>query len=510
MDSNLGSTEMLQEKWAPVLNHTDMAPITDPYKKSVTAVILENQEKALREERGMLNETPANAAGGGLGLAAGNSNANMQGFDPILISLVRRALPNLMAYDVCGVQPMTGPTGLIFAMRAKYSSQSGTEALFNEAQNFAGAGASGAHTKIGQVVKGTVADGALIEQGILGGATQDPLAGFAGFTRTAAEALTNTGENTFPEMAFSIERTAVEAKTRALKAEYTTELAQDLKAVHGLDAESELANILSSEILAEINREVMRTIYRNAKLGAQQLDLFGRQAGTSTAGITSGVCGAPSPITTGATIGVGGIYDIARDADGRWSAERFRGLMFQIERECNKIAKDTRRGKGNFIICSSDVASALAMGGFLNISPAINQSLNVDDTGNTFAGTLNGKIKVYIDPYAGPGTAHTAATDAGRDFVCVGYKGTSAYDAGLFYCPYVPLQMVRAVGENTFQPKIGFKTRYGLVNNPFVSVNTGSSDPNGGINLRRNQYYRIFRVDNLHGIGQTSNGSVVV
>ena len=502
MDSNLGSTEMLQEKWAPVLNHADMAPITDPYKKSVTAVILENQEKALREERGMINETPANAAGGGLGLAAANSNANMQGFDPILISLVRRALPNLMAYDVCGVQPMTGPTGLIFAMRAKYDTQAGTEALFNEAQNFAGAGASGAHSDLGQVVKGNFIGEV--------GATGDPLAGFAGFTRTQAEALTNTGENTFPQMAFSIERTAVEAKTRALKAEYTTELAQDLKAVHGLDAESELANILSSEILAEINREVMRTIYRNAKLGAQQLDLFGRQTASANAGVSGAGASANNPLVSGGTLGVGGVYDIARDADGRWSAERFRGLMFQIERECNKIAKDTRRGKGNFIICSSDVASALAMGGFLNISPALNQSLNVDDTGNTFAGTLNGKIKVYIDPYAGPGTAHTAATDAGRDFVCVGYKGSSAYDAGLFYCPYVPLQMVRAVGENTFQPKIGFKTRYGLVNNPFVTTNTGNADPNTGGNLRRNQYYRIFRVDNLHGIGQTTSGSVVV
>ena len=505
MDSNLGSTEMLQEKWAPVLNHADMAPIEDPYKKSVTAVILENQEKALREERGLLNETPANAAGGGLGLAAANSNANMQGYDPILISLVRRAMPNLMAYDVCGVQPMTGPTGLIFAMRAKYDSQSGTEALFNEAQNVAGSGASGAHSNIGQVVKGNYA-GAGGEVG----STGDPLAGFAGFTRSTAEALTNSGANAFPQMAFSIERTAVEAKTRALKAEYTTELAQDLKAVHGLDAESELANILSSEILAEINREVMRTIYRNAKLGAQQLDLFGRRTAASNAGVSGSGATATNPLVSGGTLGVGGVYDIARDADGRWSAERFRGLMFQIERECNKIAKDTRRGKGNFIICSSDIASALAMGGFLNISPAINQSLNVDDTGNTFAGTLNGKIKVYIDPYAGPGTAHTAATDAGRDFVCVGYKGSSAYDAGLFYCPYVPLQMVRAVGENTFQPKIGFKTRYGLVNNPFVSVNTGSGDPNSGGNLRRNQYYRIFRVDNLHGIGQTSNGAVVV
>jgi hypothetical protein len=310
-------------------------------------------------------------------------------------------------------------------------------------------------------------------------------------------------------MAFSIERTAVEAKSRALKAEYTTELAQDLKAVHGLDAESELANILSSEILAEINREVMRTIYRSAKLGAQQIDLTSRAISGTTAARTDGVTGGTGANVHGGGLdpqssqsmgrGLGGVYDLNTDSDGRWSAERFRGLMFQIERECNQIAKDTRRGKGNFIICSSDVASALAMGGFLNISPALNNSLEVDDTGNTFAGLLNGKIKVYIDPYQGPGVAHTSAADAGRNFVCVGYKGTSAYDAGLFYCPYVPLQMVRAVGEETFQPKIGFKTRYGLVNNPFVTVNTSNADPTNVANFRQNQYYRIFRVDNLHG-----------
>ena len=482
MDSNLGSTEMLQEKWAPVLEHADMAPITDNYRKSVTAIILENQEQALREERGMLNESP-NIVGGGMSPVIGGEGS-VAGFDPILISLVRRSMPNLMAYDVCGVQPMTGPTGLIFAMRARYDKQAGTEALFNEALNAAG-GSTAAFSNVGDVVKSSFYTGTQ-------GDTLDPLEGMDPFSTATAEALTS---GTFPEMAFSIERTAVEAKTRALKAEYTTELAQDLKAVHGLDAEAELANILSSEILAEINREVMRTIYRGAKLGAQQLDLSGRAAGV--AGVSQGLS-VDGPLG-GASIGVGGVYDLNTDSDGRWSAERFRGLMFQIERECNQIAKDTRRGKGNFIICSSDVASALAMGGFLNISPAINQSLNVDDTGNTFAGTLNGKIKVYIDPYAGPGTAHTAATDAGRDFVCVGYKGSSAYDAGLFYCPYVPLQMVRAVGENTFQPKIGFKTRYGLVNNPFVSSKTGVSDPTNGGSLRQNQYYRIFRVDNLHG-----------
>jgi hypothetical protein len=397
-----------------------------------------------------------------------------------------------MAYDVCGVQPMTGPTGLIFAMRAKYTSQGGTEALYNEAINHGGTGGSpSSFTRVGDVVGGNYFDA-----GAGHGSTQDPLEDLVSMTTNEAETLGSAG---FKEMAFSIERTAVEAKSRALKAEYTTELAQDLKAVHGLDAESELANILSTEILSEINREVMRLIYRNAKLGAQQLDLKGRDAGEK--GVSAGTRGVTSPLDSGATIGVGGVYDLASDSDGRWSAERFRGLMFQIERECNKIAKDTRRGKGNFIICSSDVASALAMSGFLNISPALATTLNVDDTGNTFAGTLNGKIKVYIDPYAGPGTAKRSGDDAGRDFVCVGYKGSSPYDAGLFYCPYVPLQMVRAVGEETFQPKIGFKTRYGMVNNPFVSTNTGASDPHGGANLRSNQYYRIFRVDNLHGNG---------
>ena len=487
MDSNLGSTEMLQEKWAPVLNHADMAPITDNYRKSVTAIILENQEKALREERGALNES-GTVVGGGMSPVVGGEGS-VAGFDPILISLVRRSMPNLMAYDVCGVQPMTGPTGLIFAMRARYDKQAGTEALFNEALNAAG-GVTTAFANIGDLV----GSNSEVEQA-------NPIAGLDPFATSAAEALTS---GSFPEMAFSIERTAVEAKTRALKAEYTTELAQDLKAVHGLDAEAELANILSSEILAEINREVMRTIYRGAKLGAQQIDLTARAVGTTSdhGAIAGGVSGGTGADAFGNAFGrgIGGVYDIQTDSDGRWSAERFRGLMFQIERECNTIAKDTRRGKGNFIICSSDVASALAMGGFLNISPALNQSLNVDDTGNTFAGTLNGKIKVYIDPYAGPGTAHTAAADAGRNFVCVGYKGTSAYDAGLFYCPYVPLQMVRAVGENNFQPKIGFKTRYGLVNNPFVS-SEGNQDPTNSAAFRKNQYYRIFRVDNLHGNG---------
>ena len=498
---NLGSTEMLQEKWAPVLNHADLPAIDDAYKKNVTAVVLENQEKAIREQAGIYESegTHANAAGPGLGLAVANSNANMQGFDPILISLVRRAMPNLMAYDVCGVQPMTGPTGLIFAMRAKFDEQGGAEALFNEARNASGAntgeGGTADFSRVGDAVGGNFA-----------GFTADPIDGLDPFSRTEAEGLDHVN---FPQMAFSIERTAVEAKTRALKAEYTTELAQDLKAVHGLDAESELANILSTEILAEINREVMRTIYKGAKLGAQQIDLFGRAVGGLT-GVSAGATAADA-FGNAAGRGVGGVYDLARDSDGRWSAERYRGLMFQIEREANVIAKDTRRGKGNFIICSSDIASALAMSGFLNISPALATNLNVDDTGNTFAGTLNGKIRVYIDPYFGPGVNRTPTTDVGRDFVCVGYKGTSPYDAGLFYCPYVPLQMVRAVGEQTFQPKIGFKTRYGLVNNPFVSINNvgGASDPTAGSAFRKNQYYRIFRVDNLHGIGNAGLSSTI-
>jgi hypothetical protein len=475
--SNNTTADVLAEKWAPVLEHTDLPAIEDNYKKNVTAILLENQEKALLE-------SPSNAAGDGLGLATANANSNMQGYDPILISLVRRAMPNLMAYDVCGVQPMSGPTGLIFAMKSKYKTQGGTEALFDEAHNFAGS--SGDLTAAG-VFDDAVGPGARTGDPLMGGytagtdGTADPYRDNGGLTRTMAEDL--GGTKAFNQMAFSIERTAVEAKTKALKAEYTTELAQDLKAVHGLDAETELANILSTEILAEINREVIRNIYVGAKLGAQHTDLFHKgNGGGLTAGITAGN-GAYSAASQG------GVYNLTKDSDGRWSAERFRGLLFQIEREANIIAKETRRGKGNFIICSADVASALAMSGFLNISPAVNTNLNVDDTGNTFAGVLNGKMKVYIDPYSGPGITATA-----KDYVCVGYKGTSAYDAGMFYCPYVPLQMVRAVGENTFQPKIGFKTRYGMVNNPFVST----SDPSA--TSRANQYYRIFRVDELHGV----------
>ena len=474
-DPELAAAEQLQEKWAPVLEHTDMPKIENNYKKRVTAILLENQEKAINEA--------ANAVGGGLGLAANNGNANMQGYDPILISLVRRAMPNLIAYDVCGVQPMNGPTGLIFAMKAKYSTQGGTEALYNEADTgFSGvtlAGtAHGGNSSADQLGGGDP----LLDQGYPDGTTQGAQYNvFPGMSTTEAENLAN---GAFQEMAFSIERTAVTAKSRALKAEYTTELAQDLKAVHGLDAETELANILSNEILGEINREIVRTIYINAKLGAQSSDLYHK-----TSGQTSGFSG---DTAGGAMAGNGGIYDLSQDSDGRWSAERWRGLMFQIERECNTIAKETRRGKGNVVMCSADVASALAMGGFLQLSGGEQSIGDVDDTGNSFVGTIGGgKIKVFIDPYSGPGISTGA-----KDFVCVGYRGTSPYDAGMFYCPYVPLQMVRAVGESTFQPKIGFKTRYGMVNNPFVA----DSNPHSAGAIRNNQYYRIFRVDNLHGM----------
>jgi hypothetical protein len=416
-------SEQIESKWAPVLEHADLSPITDPYKKAVTAVVLENQERALREEQGIMEATHANQTG-----------SSVDNYDPILISLVRRALPNLMAYDVAGVQPMTGPTGLIFAMKSHYTSQTGAEALFNEADtDFSGAGAhAGSNPVDGTYTTGTPVSTATAE-------------GFGDST-------------TLNEMAFSIEKTTVTAKSRALKAEYTVELAQDLKAIHGLDAESELSNILSQEILAEINREVIRTIYKVAKPGA---------ASTATPGT----------------------FDLDVDSNGRWSVERFKGLLFNIERDANVIAQDTRRGKGNFIICSSDVASALAMAGVLDYTPALSTNLNVDDTGNTFAGVLNGRYKVYIDPYS-------ANTGAASQFYVAGYKGTSAYDAGLFYCPYVPLQMVRAIDPSTFQPKIGFKTRYGMIANPYVTQSDGSTDGDT-FTASRNQYYRKVKVSNL-------------
>jgi hypothetical protein len=443
--------DRLVEKWSPVLNEESAGGISDAHKKSVTAVVLENTEKALQEQ-GIL-ETAANSNAGVTGASQGVTGAN---WNPILISLVRRAMPNMMAYDVAGVQPMTGPTGLIFAMKSRYKTSkagvaNGDEALFNEAAvGYSGDSATtGNNSSSGLAgVTDANADSTIVDDADSAGVHPhlgDP------YTTAEAEALGSTGE-AFAEMGFTIEKATVTAKSRALKAEYTLELAQDLKAIHGLDAETELANILSTEILAEINREVIRTINSQAKIGARQ-----------------------GNITTK------GIFDLSSDADGRWSAEKFKGLGVHLDREANVIAKETRRGKGNFIICSSDVASALAASGMLDYSPALSTNLNVDDTGNTFAGVLNGRIKVYIDPYA------TA------DYINVGYKGTNPYDAGVFYCPYVPLTMVRAVGENDFQPRIGFKTRYGMASNPFV----GATPQDGLATARTNQYYRIFRVDNI-------------
>jgi len=443
-------SEENQAKWDSVINHPDLPAIKDPYRKAVTAVILENQLTEMRKEAGILNETgsPTNFTGTG-GFGGGAAAAGpVAGFDPILISLVRRSLPNLIAYDICGVQPMTGPTGLIFAMRTKYAGQSGTEAFYNEANtNFTGA--NGVITAGSMTISGNTMDYLFTGNAAPGQA----------MTTGSAEALGDGAVgNTFQEMAFSIEKVTVTAKTRALKAEYSMELAQDLKAVHGLDAETELANILSAEILAEINREVIRTVYMVAKPGAQ--------AGTTSAGT----------------------FNLDTDSNGRWMVEKIKGLAFQIEREANQIAKLTRRGKGNVMICSSDVASALAMAGLLDYQSALQGqvSLTVDDTGNTFAGTIFGRIKVYIDPYA-----QTASTS---EFAVVGYKGSNAYDAGIFYCPYVPLQMVRAVDTGTFQPKIGFKTRYGMVANPFAE---GTSQGLGAMTVRANNYYRAFRIANL-------------
>jgi hypothetical protein len=443
-------SENLQNKWDGVLNHPDLPAIADPYRKAVTAVILENQATEMIKESGMLQETgsPTNFAGTG-GFGGGAAAAGpVAGFDPILISLVRRSLPNLIAYDVCGVQPMTGPTGLIFAMRTKYASQGGGEAFYNEA-NTAFSGANGAIVASSMTIAGNTTDYLFTGNAAPTGA----------MTTGSAEALGDgAAGNTFQEMAFSIEKVTVTARTRALKAEYSMELAQDLKAVHGLDAETELANILSAEILAEINREVIRTIYKVAKPGCQ--------AGTTTRGA----------------------FNLDTDSNGRWMVEKIKGLAFQIEREANQIAKTTRRGKGNIVICSSDVASALAMSGILDYNSALAGQVNltVDDTGNTFAGTIFGRIKVYIDPYFPTGST--------SEFAVVGYKGTNAYDAGMFYCPYVPLQMVRAVDTGTFQPKIGFKTRYGLVANPFAE---GTDQGLGRLDSQSNNYYRGFRIANL-------------
>jgi Major capsid protein Gp23 len=434
--------QQLMEKWAPVLNHESVSPIKDNYRKEVTAVLLENQERALKEEKQALFETPVNAGGDGIALGGAGTNAQMAGFDPVLISLVRRSAPQMIAYDICGVQPMTQPTGLIFAMKAKYSAQNGTEALFNEADTlFSGTGDRDSGTSGYQGQRGNNPYDTNYDVG-------------TGMTTAAAEA------GAFNEMAFSIEKTSVTAKSRQLKAEYTIELAQDLKSVHGLDAEGELSNILSTEILAEINREVVRTVYRAAKVGAQQ--------GTATAGT----------------------FDLDVDSNGRWSVEKFKGLMFQIEREANAIAQSTRRGKGNFIICSADVASALAMAGVLDYTPALaGNNLNVDESSVTFAGVLNGRFKVYVDPY----TVANSAAGTATQFFTMGYKGSSAFDAGLFYCPYVPLQLVRAVDPTTFQPKIGFKTRYGMVANPFTTLDAGAD----GLGANNNYYYRKVKVTNL-------------
>jgi len=443
--NNVVSYDQLVEKWAPVLNEESAGAIKDNHRRAVTAAILENQEIALREEQGLNeNNTTTSATG------AGTANWN-----PVLIALVRRAMPNLMAYDMCGVQPMSGPTGLIFAMKSQYQTtkagvSAGSEALFNEAAvGFSGDSATTANGADPSGLAGLAdgnADSSIDNERSTGPYSGDP------YTTPEAEALGSAAGEAFAEMGFTIEKATVTAKSRALKAEYTLELAQDLKAIHGLDAETELANILSTEIMAEINREVIRTVNSQAKTGAS----------TSNTAIN-------------------GIFDLSTDADGRWSVEKFKGLIVQIEREANIIAKQTRRGKGNFIICSSDVASALSASGMLDYAPAMSTSLNVDDTGNTFAGILNGRTRVYIDPYA------TA------DYITVGYKGTNPYDAGLFYCPYVPLTMVRAVGEDTFQPKIGFKTRYGMVSNPFV----GATAADGLAAAKSNQYFRIFRVDNI-------------
>ncbi len=427
--------QQLIEKWAPVLNHEGAPKIADNYRKEVTAVLLENQEREMRKQQEALFEAaPTNAVG------SYGDTGGMAKFDPVLISLVRRAMPQLIAYDIAGVQPMTQPTGLIFAMKSRYGSMGGNEALFNEADtDFSG---TGTHS--------TTLDGDTLASQTNG----------TGLATSAAERLGQggSGDGSFGQMAFSIEKASVTAKTRALKAEYSIELAQDMKSVHGLDAEGELSNILSAEILTEINREVVRTVYRTAKVGAQ--------VGTATAGT----------------------FDLDVDSNGRWSVEKFKGLLFQIEREANAVGQLTRRGRGNFIITSADVASALAMAGVLDYAPALNTSLNVDDTSTTFAGVLNGKYKVYVDPYA--------ANISANQYFVVGYKGTSAFDAGLFYCPYVPLQMVRAVDPNSFQPKIGFKTRYGLVANPFVNLDDGT-DGQDNLTSDANYYYRKVKVTNL-------------
>ena len=466
-------SEQLQEKWAPLLNYEGLDPIKDNHRRAVTAVLLENQEKFLKEQSsfeqgGMLTEQPTNAVGSNGFQGDATAAGPVAGFDPVLISLIRRSMPNLVAYDLAGVQPMSGPTGLIFAMRSRYTNQSGTEAFYDEADTtFSGQdagsdlsnGFADAAAGIGSTIQAGSNPAALNP---VGSASSAGYTVGGGMRKDDSESLDGTGSDAFNQMAFSIEKVTVTAKSRALKAEYSLELAQDLKAIHGLNAEAELANILSTEILAEINREVIRTIYKVAEQGAV--------ANTANAGI----------------------FDLDIDSNGRWSVEKFKGLLFQIERDANAIAQRTRRGKGNIIMCSADVASALTMAGVLDYTPALNANLNVDDTGNTFAGVLQGKYRVYIDPYSANLTSGNAAN--GNQYYVVGYKGTSPYDAGIFYCPYVPLQMVRAVGENSFQPKIGFKTRYGLVANPFAE---GTNQGLGALKVNQNRYYRRVAVKNL-------------
>ena len=460
------STQHLQEKWAPVLGHQDLPEIKDSYRRAVTAQLLENQEAFLREQSamgqstGLLSEEPTMHAGNGGFTNSADANGPVAGFDPVMIGLIRRAMPNLMAYDICGVQPMTGPTGLIFAMRSTYDGpDSGAEALFNEPDvtHSAGAGAPGSHAVSGNPGLLNDATGGTYDTDP--GNSYEPSSLPLGLDTETQEKLGESGSE-FRQMGFSIEKTVVAARGRALKAQYSLELAQDLRAVHGLDAEAELANILSSEILAEINREVVRTIYRTAESGAAN------------------------------NVANQGVFDLDVDSNGRWSVEKFKGLLFQIERDCNAIAQRTRRGKGNLIICSADVASALTMAGVLDYTPALNANLNVDDTGNLFAGTINGKLKVYIDPYS--------ANVSDTHYYVAGYKGSSAYDAGLFYCPYIPLQMVRSVTSQTFQPNIGFKTRYGLIANPFAEGPSGPYNRGlGRLTDNSNRYYRRVKIENL-------------
>ena len=469
------NSEQLQEKWAPLLNAEGADAIQDSHRRAVTAVLLENQEKFLREQQsfesgtGMLTEAPLNVAGtGGFGASA-TAAGPAAGFDPVLISLIRRSMPNLVAYDLAGVQPMSGPTGLIFAMRSQtYKEGARSETFYDEVDTaFSGQpygfdNNSGTDQNVGMGTTGQSGT----NPGVLnpvGTATSTAYNVGQGMPTATSESLDGSANDAFNQMAFSIEKVTVTAKSRALKAEYSLELAQDLKAIHGLNAEAELANILSTEILAEINREVIRTIYKIAEQGAV--------SNTATAGL----------------------FDLDIDSNGRWSVEKFKGLLFQIERDANAIAQRTRRGKGNIILCSADVASALTMAGVLDYTPALNANLNVDDTGNTFAGTLQGKYRVYIDPYAA-NLVGTGGPQGGNQYYVVGYKGSSPYDAGLFYCPYVPLQMVRAVGENSFQPKIGFKTRYGMVANPFAE---GTNQGLGRLKTNNNRYYRRVAVKNL-------------